>query len=53
VSFRAGITDYLFTQVLEGDLKEGDVLVTGQEQTAKATQGQFPGGPRVGGPPRR
>lgn len=53
VSFRAGITDYLLTQVLEGDLKDSDVLITGQEQTAKAAQGQFPGGPRVGGPPRR
>lgn len=48
---RAGITDYSFTQLLEGDLKEGDVLVTGEELASNA-RSQMPGGPSFGGPRR-
>jgi HlyD family secretion protein len=54
VAAKVGITDYSFTQLREGDLKEGDVLVTGQEMAAAAgpPTGQFPGSPRFGGPRR-
>jgi HlyD family secretion protein len=49
VKVRVGITDYSFTQLVEGDLKKGDQLVTG-EMTASAAGGQSPlGGPRFGG----
>jgi HlyD family secretion protein len=51
---KVGITDYSFTQLREGKLKEGDVLVTGQTG-ARATgqpQGQSPVAPRFGGPRR-
>lgn len=53
-AFRAGITDYSYTQVLEGDLKEGDVLITGQSATSgKTAQGPLQqSGPRFGGPRR-
>jgi HlyD family secretion protein len=49
VAVRIGITDYVHSQVLEGNLKEGDILVTGQE-TSRTAQGQFGAGPRPGGP---
>jgi HlyD family secretion protein len=49
VGVRIGITDYVHSQVLEGNLKEGDILITGQE-TSKTPQGQFGAGPRPGGP---
>jgi HlyD family secretion protein len=49
---KVGITDYNFTQMLEGDLKPGDVLVTGQEMAANTTTAGPPGGPRFGGPRR-
>lgn len=55
VAIRIGITDYVHSQLFEGNLIEGDQLVTGQ-QGGKAVQGTsgFPGGPRVGpGGPRR
>lgn len=50
---KVGITDYSFTALLDGHLKEGDVLVTGEELSRAAQpQGQLPGGPRFGGPRR-
>jgi HlyD family secretion protein len=51
---RVGITDYSYTQLLEGEVPEGELLVTGQEMAGNASQqqGQFPGGPRFGGPRR-
>ena len=53
VKVRVGITDYSFTALQEGDLKDGDVLVTGEEMArAMQPQGQMPGGPRFGGPRR-
>jgi len=53
VAVRIGITDYTFTQLLEGDLKESDLLVTGEEVAhAQPPQGNAPGGPRFGGPRR-
>ncbi len=53
VAVKIGITDYSYTQLLEGDINDGDVLLTGQESSRGAQQqGQFPGGPRFGGPRR-
>ncbi len=54
VALRAGITDYSYTELLEGDVKQGDLLATGEElsRNASQSQGQFPGGPRFGGPRR-
>ncbi|MBZ5542112.1 MAG: efflux RND transporter periplasmic adaptor subunit [Acidobacteriia bacterium] len=55
LAVKVGITDYSSTQMVEGSLKDGDVLVTGQTESANAgqPQGQFPGSPRFGGPGRR
>lgn len=51
VKVRTGITDYSFTQLIEGDLKDGEQLVTGQETTSNSSSAQSPmGGPRMGGP---
>lgn len=44
VKVRAGITDATFTELVNGDIKEGDQLVTGSS-TARAS-----GPPRLGGP---
>jgi HlyD family secretion protein len=53
VAVKVGITDYSFTQMLEGGLKSGDTLVTGEELSrSAATTQQSPGGPRFGGPRR-
>lgn len=52
VKVRAGITDYSYTQLLEGDLKEGDVLVTGEELAAGA-RSPVSGGRGIGGAGRR
>jgi HlyD family secretion protein len=52
VQIRTGITDHTttaLTQVLKGELKEGDVLLTG----ASKTVGNRAGGSPLGGPPRR
>jgi HlyD family secretion protein len=35
VAVKVGITDHTFTQLLEGDLKDGDLLVTGQSKTLR------------------
>jgi len=44
VAVKVGITDYSFTQMIEGDLKSGDRLVTGEELTqATRSQSSFPG----------
>lgn len=47
VAVQIGITDYTNTQVVSGDLKEGDVLVTGELTGAGQTFTQ--GRPRFGG----
>jgi HlyD family secretion protein len=53
IAVKVGITDYSFTQMLEGNLKEGDLLITGEELARSASQSQqMPGGPRFGGPRR-
>ncbi len=54
MALKVGITDYSFTQLLEGNVKAGDLLVTGEElaRAAQQPQGQMPGGPRFGGPRR-
>ena len=48
VPAKVGITDYNFTQLLEGDLKQGDTLVTGQQTTQQSEQQSPFGGPRFG-----
>jgi len=54
VAVKVAITDYSFSEWREGNVKEGDVLITGEElaRNAPQQQGQFPGGPRFGGPRR-
>lgn len=54
VAVRIGITDYVHSQLLEGNLNGGDVLITGQELKTTSSSGP-PGAPRMGGPggPRR
>ncbi len=54
VAVRAGITDYSFTELKEGPVNVGDVLITGEENAggAQQQQSQFPGGQRFGGPRR-
>jgi HlyD family secretion protein len=50
VAVRIGITDYSSTQLLEGKLQKGDVLVTGQTVTSGAGQQGSPLQPqRMGG----
>jgi len=52
VAVQCGITDYSNTQLLAGDIREGDVLVIAQ-QTQPGTTGQRPPGfGGFGGPPR-
>lgn len=53
-AIRVGITDYTFSQLLEGRVKDGDVLITGEElaRNTPQPQTQFPGAPRFGGPRR-
>ncbi|HXQ25884.1 MAG TPA: efflux RND transporter periplasmic adaptor subunit [Candidatus Acidoferrales bacterium] len=56
VAVQCGITDYNNTQLIQGDLHEGDVLVVAQQTTTAAAAGGqrppgFGGGP--GGPPGR
>jgi len=55
---KVGLSDGSSTEVVEGDLREGDVIVTGQNVTASASGTQnggqstapgFGGAPRVGG----
>lgn len=50
VAIKAGISDFSHTQVLEGNLKEGDVVITSQTSMG-ATQNRRPTGP--GGAIRR
>lgn len=50
VAVKVGITDYSYTQMLEGSLKADDSLVTGEELApGNQSQGTFPGNQRVGG----
>ncbi len=53
VAIRIGITDYVHSQLLEGNLAEGDPLVAGQQSSSKSAQSTpgLPGGPRAGGGP--
>jgi len=47
VAVQCGITDFTNTQLLQGDLRDGDVLITGQQTAAGAAARQGgPGGPR-------
>jgi HlyD family secretion protein len=56
IAVKVGITDYVNTQMISGDLKEGDQLITFQDGGAKAAAGSNPlnqpggrGGPGGGG----
>jgi len=54
---KIGLSDGSSTEVVEGDLKEGDVVITGQNVTAAASSGRTQGGnqstaPGFGGAPR-
>ena len=54
VQVRTGITDYSFTavtQVLKGELKEGDMVITGMAIPTRATTGQVGPGMGMGGRP--
>lgn len=51
ISIKTGITDYVNTQMVDGDIKEGDQLITFQEGGNKsATAGANPLQPGRGGP---
>jgi|SRR5579863_13368 len=52
IAIKIGITDYSFTQMLDGSLKSGDTLITGEELLRNASQQPAPGAPRFGGPRR-
>ena len=53
VAAQCGITDFSNTQLLQGDLREGDVLVLAQQTQTAAAGGQRPPGfGGGGGPPR-
>jgi HlyD family secretion protein len=52
VAVKVGITDYSFTQMLEGELRSGDVLVTGEELVHNTAGSPNQGAPRFGGPRR-
>ncbi len=45
VAVKVGVTDYSNTQMVEGPLKPGDVLVTDEESSAQNQGSRFPGGP--------
>jgi HlyD family secretion protein len=49
ISIRVGITDYTYTQLVAGDIKVGDQLVTGE---GVAGPGGAAAPPRFGAPPR-
>jgi HlyD family secretion protein len=53
VAVQCGITDYNNTQLLQGDLHEGDVLVIAQQAQGTPTTGTRPPGFGGGGPPGR
>ena len=53
IAVKVGITDYSYTQMTEGDLKPGDLVITGEEITqGNSSQGMFPGNQRLGRGPR-
>jgi hypothetical protein len=54
VAVKVGVTDYSFTELVGGQIKEGDALVTGEESSPGGGQGggQTQGAPRFGGPRR-
>jgi HlyD family secretion protein len=57
VPVKLGITDGVHSEVMEGELKENDVIVLGQNTGPNGNTAQRPtapfGGPFGGGPPRR
>jgi len=52
LAVRVGITDYTYTELKDGPLQVGDVLITGEENAGGQQQNQPAGAPRFGGPRR-
>ena len=54
VQVRTGITDYSYTavrEILKGELKEGDLVITGMAIPSRASTGQMAPGMGMGGRP--
>jgi HlyD family secretion protein len=49
VTVRTGITDGAFTEIVSGDLKEGDAVVTGMQGGTTATSSNLTAPPGFGG----
>ena len=49
---RVGITDYTSTQLVEGEVHRGDLLVTGEALGAENGEPATPAAPRFGAPRR-
>ena len=49
VTVRTGITDGAFTEIVSGDLKEGDTVVTGMEGAGVAQNNNLSAPPGFGG----
>jgi HlyD family secretion protein len=52
VAAQVGITDYTYTQLLNGDFKVGDVLAVGDEASGSAAGARAPAAPKFGAPKR-
>jgi len=52
VAIKAGITDYTFTQLLSDNLREGDLLVTGEAVAGEPGAAAAPAAPKFGAPRR-
>jgi HlyD family secretion protein len=50
MAVQVGITDYTYTQLITGDLKGSDMLVTGEELTGNGSGGPTTTPPRFGAP---
>jgi hypothetical protein len=52
VAVQVGITDYTFTQLLSDNLKPGDVLAAGEEQSGGSEGPRSAAAPKFGAPKR-
>jgi HlyD family secretion protein len=50
IAIRAGITDYTFTQLIAGDVKAGDLLVTGEQSGGNSGENAPASSPKFGAP---
>ena len=53
VPLKIGVTDFTFTEMKEGPLKPGDMLVIGQMSASAAAGGARPSSPLSGGQPKK